>query len=36
MNNAGITIDRAVAKMTDEDWNKVKYGGGLAPSRRAT
>jgi NAD(P)-dependent dehydrogenase (short-subunit alcohol dehydrogenase family) len=23
VNNAGITIDRTVAKMTDEDWNKV-------------
>jgi NAD(P)-dependent dehydrogenase (short-subunit alcohol dehydrogenase family) len=23
VNNAGITIDRVVAKMTDEDWNKV-------------
>ena len=23
VNNAGITIDKTVAKMTDEDWNKV-------------
>ncbi len=23
VNNAGITIDRTVAKMTDDDWNKV-------------
>jgi len=23
INNAGITIDKTVAKMTDEDWNKV-------------
>ncbi len=23
MNNAGITIDRTVAKMTDDDWQKV-------------
>lgn len=23
INNAGITIDRTVAKMTDDDWNKV-------------
>jgi 3-oxoacyl-[acyl-carrier protein] reductase len=23
VNNAGITIDRTVAKMTDEDWQKV-------------
>ncbi len=23
INNAGITVDRLVAKMTDEDWNKV-------------
>ncbi len=23
INNAGITVDRIVAKMTDEDWNKV-------------
>ena len=23
VNNAGITIDRTVAKMTDEDWHKV-------------
>jgi len=23
INNAGITVDRTVAKMTDEDWNKV-------------
>src|SRR5580704_7133793 len=23
INNAGITIDRTVAKMTDEDWQKV-------------
>ena len=23
VNNAGVTIDRTVAKMTDEDWQKV-------------
>ena len=23
VNNAGITIDRTVAKMTDDDWQKV-------------
>jgi acetoacetyl-CoA reductase/3-oxoacyl-[acyl-carrier protein] reductase len=23
VNNAGITIDRTVAKMSDEDWQKV-------------
>ena len=32
VNNAGITIDRTVAKMTDEDWQKVIASTCPAPS----